>query len=88
MDIGEVVTSKNGRDAGKSFIVIATENEYSKIANGKTRRLEKPKLKKNKHLNLETKSDNSITEKIESNKITNNEIRTYLSRRNVCQKMT
>ena len=78
--LADVVISKNGRDAGKRFIVIETENGYSMLADGKGRRFEKPKRKKNKHITFEGKADSLIAEKlIEGEKITNNEIRRFLA---------
>ena len=80
LSLADVVVSKNGRDAGKRFIVIETDAEYSLIADGKGRRLEKPKRKKNKHLRFENKADSLIAEKlIGGEKVTNNEIRRYLA---------
>ena len=37
--IGQVVRSKAGRDNGKAFIVVATEENYVYVADGATRRL-------------------------------------------------
>jgi len=80
MKIADIVISINGRDTGKRFIVIGTDNEYSLIADGKGRRYEKPKRKKHKHLRQEGKADSIITEKLEAGeKITNNEIRRFLA---------
>jgi len=79
-NIADIVISKNGRDAGKRFIVIGTDNEYSLIADGKGRRLEAPKRKKNKHLEFEDKANSHIAERLtEGEKITNNEIRRFLA---------
>jgi ribosomal protein L14E/L6E/L27E len=76
----DIVISLNGRDAGKRFIVIETDGEYSLIADGKVRRYEKPKRKKNKHIKFEEKADSFITEKLKGNgKITNNEIKRFLA---------
>ena len=83
MNIGDIVISINGRDKGKNFIVIETDSEYSSIANGKTRRIEKPKRKKCKHLKLESKTDNIIVEKIKEGKLTNNELRRHLAAINI-----
>ena len=78
--IADIVISINGRDAGKRFIVIETDEEYSLIADGKGRRLEKPKRKKNKHLKLEEKADDLIADKLQKGeKITNSEIRRFLA---------
>jgi len=80
MNIADIVISVNGRDAGKRFIVIGTDDEYSLIANGKNRRYEKPKRKKNKHLKFEDKAESFIAEKLtEGGKLTNNEIRRFLA---------
>jgi len=80
MNVSDIVISLNGRDAGKRFVVIGTDGEYSMIADGKGRRYEKPKRKKNKHLKFEDKADSQITEKlIGGGKITNNEIRRFLA---------
>jgi len=74
------VISLNGRDAGKRFIVISQEDEYSLIADGKGRRYEKPKRKKNKHLKLEDKASSKIADKLTGGeKVTNNEIRITLA---------
>jgi len=80
IELADIVISLNGRDAGKRFIVISKEENYSLIADGKNRRYEKPKRKKNKHLKLESKAGASIEEKLTGNgKITNNEIRRFLA---------
>jgi len=92
MNIADIVISLNGRDAGKRFIVIGTDNEYSQIANGKGRRLEKPKRKKNKHLRFEGKASSAVSKKLlDGEKITNSELRKELSSEGgcgACQKTT
>ena len=47
---GSVVYSKAGHDQGKLFLVIRTDGEYAFLADGKVRKLDKPKKKKQKHL--------------------------------------
>jgi len=80
IDIADVVISLNGRDESKRFLVVGTDDEYSMIADGKGRRVEKPKRKKNKHLKLEDKVSGRIAERlIEGEKVTNNEIRRTLA---------
>jgi len=80
MNIADIVISINGRDAGKRFVVIATDKEYALIADGKGRRYEKPKRKKIKHLKFESKAESQIAEKLtEGEKITNNELRRFLA---------
>jgi len=78
--IADIVISLNGRDEGKRFFVVGTQDEYSLIADGKGRRLEKPKRKKNKHLRVEDEIDSRIAEKLKKGeKVTNNEIRRALA---------
>ena len=92
MNIADIVISLNGRDAGKRFIVIAIEDEYALIANGKGRRLEKPKRKKIKHIKYEGKASSGITQKLQTaEKITNSELRREIASEGgvpICQKMT
>ena len=47
---GLVVKAKSGRDKNRFFVVIGCDGEYAYIADGKTRRLERPKRKNIKHL--------------------------------------
>ena len=52
--IGSIVTSKAGRDKGRTFVVTATEGEeFVMLADGETRRVSRPKKKKLKHLSFE-----------------------------------
>lgn len=53
IEAGTVVKSISGRDTGKYFVVVKAQNaEYSLIADGAYRKLVRPKLKKNKHLEV------------------------------------
>lgn len=54
---GSVVQSLAGRDGGRLFIVLEIRENYALIADGKFRRLEKPKLKKLKHLRVVSAED-------------------------------
>lgn len=52
MDVckGMLVYSKAGRDKGKIFIVLDTENDLVYLSDGETRHVENPKKKKIKHI--------------------------------------
>lgn len=51
LEIGRVVRSKAGRDAGREFLVIGIPDEtYAYIADGRLRKAETPKKKKRRHL--------------------------------------
>ena len=78
--VADVVISLNGRDEGKRFLVVGSQDDYSLLADGKGRRMEKPKRKKNKHLRLEDKAGANIAGRLlEGGKVTNNEIRRALA---------
>lgn len=50
IEIGCIVRSTAGRDQGRFLVVLALEGEYAFLADGKVRRITKPKKKKQKHL--------------------------------------
>lgn len=50
MRLGQVVTSKAGRDKGKHFLVVGVTDKWVLIADGKSRRISDPKKKNAKHL--------------------------------------
>lgn len=80
IDRSDIVISLNGRDKGKRFFVMNIEEIYAQLCDGKSRRLDKPKRKKLKHLRLESKSDCRAALKIRSGeKVTNNDIRRALA---------
>ncbi len=82
MDIGlgSIVFSKAGRDKGDYFVVVATEGEYAYICDGKTRKCDKPKKKKLKHITVTKAVSELICQKLtDAEKVTNNEIRRAIS---------
>lgn len=79
----DIVKSLNGRDEGKCFFVLGVEEEFVLLADGKGRRIEKPKHKKLKHVQFVSKSDCRVSEKIRNNeKITNSDLRRALAEYN------
>jgi len=50
LQVGLIVRSTQGRDRGKAMVVIdVLDNEYALLADGKLRKLDRPKKKKRKH---------------------------------------
>lgn len=47
---GSVVKSKAGHDSGSFYLVTAVEEEFVYIADGRRRKLEKPKRKNRRHI--------------------------------------
>ena len=78
--IADVVISTAGRDQGKLFYVIGADPVYLTLANGKDRALEKPKLKKRKHIQKVLRSETRVAEKLmEGDKVLNSELREDLA---------
>lgn len=66
---GQLVKSMAGHDKGEYFLVYGiVDDNYVMIVNGKTRKLEKPKLKKIKHLSKINKISD-IIDKIDKSDI-------------------
>ena len=78
--VSDVVQATAGRDAGKLFYVVSTEEGYVLLANGKDRPLEKPKRKKCKHVRKVLRSDTRVADKLLSgDKVLNSELRRDLA---------
>ena len=48
--VGSIVRSIAGHDKGSLLLVVGLDNGYAYVADGKLRKIEKPKKKKLKHL--------------------------------------
>ena len=85
LTIADVVISTAGRDQGSLFYVLEADETFLTIANGKDRRIEKPKRKKRKHTNKVLRSDTRVAEKLRlGDKVLNSELRrdlAYLSQK-------
>ena len=80
IEISDVVTSTAGRDKGDLFYVIDCDEVFLKLANGKDRTLEKPKLKKRKHTQKVLRSETRVAEKLRrGDKVLNSELRRDLA---------
>lgn len=80
VDKSSLVVSKAGRDQGQLFYVIDADEQYVYLADGKSRRLEKPKRKKRKHIEQIPRTESRIAEKIRNGeKILNSELRKELA---------
>jgi len=71
LSVGQVVKVSSGRDKGRLFFIVKiVDDEYVLIADGKKRKLVKPKLKKVKHL----KKYNFINDEVNRKIISDQEI--------------
>jgi len=80
LEIGLVVYSKAGRDFKKKLLIIdIIDNNYVLLVDGALRKIEKPKRKKIKHIELTDIIIYCIQNKIRKReKVTNAEIRKHL----------
>jgi len=75
---GNIVYSLAGRDSGKYFVVVSVIDNFAFICDGRSRKTDKPKKKKVKHLKECGHSD-FIAQKIEKGEvITNKELKSEL----------
>ena len=80
----DIVRSLAGHDAGKLFLVIETRAGRVLLANGKTRKLQKPKFKNQKHLELVSRGMSQPAESIGISIISNKEITRLLASTLAC----
>ena len=80
LNISDVVVSTAGHDQGEIFYVIATDDQFLYLANGKDRTLDKPKRKKRRHVQKVLRSETRVAEKLVSgDKVLNSELRRDLA---------
>jgi len=77
---GDLVQSQNGRDKGKALFVADLDGEYLILVDGKSRRLEQPKRKKQKHCIFLARDSSRVAEKLRAGeRVTNSEVRRALA---------
>ena len=78
--ISDVVLSTTGRDKGNIFYVIGIEGDFLFLANGKDRTLDRPKRKKQKHVQKVLRSETRVAAKLlNGDKVLNSELRKELA---------
>jgi len=76
----DVVVSLAGRDQGRLFFVVEADEVYVTIADGKSRKLERPKRKKRRHVQKVPWTGERVREKLLSGgKVLNSELRRELA---------
>lgn len=76
----DIVLSVAGHDKGMLFYVLDADGVYVTLADGKGRKVEHPKRKKQKHVRKVLRSDSILAERIRSGeKILNSELRRELA---------
>ncbi|MCL2588678.1 MAG: KOW domain-containing RNA-binding protein [Oscillospiraceae bacterium] len=80
MQRGDIVESVNGRDQGKPLFVTDRDETYVVLVDGKSRSLENPKRKKQKHCKFLARDSSRTAEKLKAGeRVNNSEIRRALA---------
>lgn len=77
--VGRVAVSKAGRDKGRLFIILERDGDHVLIADGKLRKIEKPKRKKLMHLRLKPLFFEHIVQLHETGRLKNSDVRSALA---------
>ena len=78
--LSDIVLSLTGRDRGQLMLVVAEEGYFLLLANGRARRAENPKRKREKHVSRQGACDERTRLKLEEGgRLTNSEIRKALA---------
>ena len=81
LSIADLVESLAGRDKGKLFYVVETDETYVMLVNGKDRTIDKPKKKKRKHTRKVLRSETTVANRLRAgDKVLNSELRRDLAR--------
>lgn len=80
LKIGQLVEASCGRDEGRKFFIIdLIEPDYCLICDGKNRKLQSPKKKKLKHLNISNYADDDVRRLLCKNELTDSFLRSRLN---------
>lgn len=76
---GDIVISMAGREKGNCFVVVGIQDNFALICDGKSRKIDKPKKKKIKHLSSVIEHSEFVSSKLEKGEtVTNKEIKKEL----------
>ncbi|MDR0219800.1 MAG: KOW domain-containing RNA-binding protein [Lachnospiraceae bacterium] len=87
---GLFAESLAGHDKGQVYVIVGAEGAYAYVADGRLKRIEKPKRKNIKHLQvMKAKCDEGLREKLQNGQaVTNEEIKYSIKRNFKCQNPT
>ena len=77
--VAEIVRSTAGHDSGRLYVVVSLSGAYALLADGKTRRLDRPKRKKLRHLLPEADTPAAVGEHVTRGTVTDSELRSVLA---------
>jgi len=77
---GDIISSRNGRDKGKSLFVAEVDGDFLVLVDGKSRKVERPKRKKEKHCMFLAREESRVAEKLRNGeRVNNSDIRKALA---------
>lgn len=78
-EIGRAVQSRQGRDAGRCFVILqVVDEQFVLMADGLTRKIDHPKKKKIKHLHPKPVCMDGLAEAIASRQLLDSDLRKFL----------
>lgn len=78
-EIGRAVQSRQGRDAGRCFVILqVVDEQFVLMADGLTRKLNHPKKKKVKHLHPKPFCMEGLEEALASRQLLDSDLRKFL----------
>lgn len=80
MKVGNVVLAKAGKEKGQLFVIVALDDKYAYLSDGKRLKKDKPKKKSLKHIQKFTNNSLSESEILDQNERVNARIRKFLSK--------
>ncbi len=85
-EIGRVVTSTQGRDRKRTFVVTGLPEEgYVLMSDGDTRKLDRPKKKKTKHLRARPIVMAAYTQLLSEHRLKDSDVRGFLKEQGFAQ---
>jgi len=78
--LGGIVISKRGRDKGLPFVIVGMDGAYLYLADGKLRKLEKPKKKKQMHVQITESISEETAGKLAAGSVQDADLRKVLLR--------
>ena len=78
--LGGIVISKRGRDKGRPFVIVGMDGDYLRLADGKLRKLEKPKKKKAMHVQITESISKETADKLAAGSLQDADLRKVLLR--------
>lgn len=78
--VGDLVRSRTGRDSGALLFVVGHDGEHLLLADGRLRKIDRPKRKKPKHVAFAGSPEGRVPEKMRNGeRVTNSELRKTVS---------